>query len=127
MIFCEHLQSLCEHRDLIALDERGAGTYTLFVAAAGVQRDGRDAVIHHLLDEVGALEAWIAVCEIEAVGDRLSEIFIVCDVETCCEECVLHELGFSAVLENVVTVVVDAVVDSLQNALQSVLCRVRHA
>ena len=37
MILCEHLQSLCQHRNLIAFDERGAGTDALFVTAAGIQ------------------------------------------------------------------------------------------
>ena len=124
MILREQLKSLGEHRDLIAFDERGAGADALLVAAAGVQRDGRDAVVHHLLDEVGALEARIAVGEIESVGDRLSEVFVVCDVEACCEECVLHQLRLATVFENVVTVVVDSVVDSFQNACESVLCRV---
>ena len=37
VVFCKHLKSFGEHRNLIAFDERGAGADALFVAAAGIQ------------------------------------------------------------------------------------------
>ena len=90
-------------------------------AAAGVQCDARDAVIHHLLNEVGTGEARIAVGEIETVGDRLTAVLVVGDVEAVVDEGFLHQFGLAAIFQHVLTIVIGAIVDGFQHGSQSVL------
>ena len=114
-------QSLGQNRDLFPLDERGAGADALLGAAAGVQGDAGDAVIQHLFHKVGTGEARIAVSEVEAVGDGLTAVFVVSDVEAVVGEGFLHQLSLAAVFQHVVTIAVGAVVDSLHHSGQCVL------
>ena len=123
MVLRECRQSFCQNRNLFPLDERGAGADALLGAAAGVQRDAGDAVVEHLFHKVGTGEAWIAVGEVETVSDGLATVFIVGDVETVVGEGLLHQLGFAAILDDVVAIVVGAVVDGLHHGGEGILCR----
>ena len=123
MVLSKRRQSLRQNRNLFPLDERRAGADALLGAAAGVQRDAGDAVVEHLFHEVGTGEAWIAVGEVETIGDRLTAVFIVGDVEAVVGEGFLHQLGFAAILYDIVAVAVGAVVDGLHHGGEGVLCR----
>jgi len=123
MVLGKCRQSLRQNRNLFPLDERRAGTDALLGTAAGVQGNAGDAVVEHLFHEVGTGEAWIAVGEVETVGDRLTAVFIVCDVEAVVGEGFLHQLGFAAILDDIVAVAVGAVVDGLHHGGQSILGR----
>ena len=123
VVQCKRLQPLRQNRDLFPLNERRAGADALLGAAAGVQRDAGDAVVEHLFHEVGTGEAGIAVGEVETVSDGLATVFIVGDVETVVGEGFLHQLGFAAILDDVVAVAIGAVVDGLHHGSEGVLCR----
>ena len=127
MVQSKCLQSLGQNRNLFPLDERRAGADALLGAAAGVQGDAGDAVIQHLFHKVGTGEARIAEGEIETIGDGLTAVLVVGDVETIVGEGFLHQLGFAAVFYDIVAVAIGAIVDGLHHGGEGILCRVRGA
>ena len=123
MIFSKSSQSLRQNRDLFPLDERGASADALLGATAGVQRDAGDAVVEHFFHEVGTGEAWITVGEIEAIGNGLTAVLVVGDVEAVVSEGFLHQLSFAAVFYDIVAVAIGTVVDGLHHGSEGILCR----
>ena len=121
MIHGEGFQSFGQYRDLISLNERSAGADALLLAAAGVERDAGDAIVHHFFHQVGTCEARIAEGEVEAVGDRFAAVLVVCDVEAVLGEGLLHQLSLATVFEHVVAIAVGTVVDGLQHGGEGIL------
>ncbi len=112
---------------VLGLEEGGADAYALLVAAHGVERIDRDAVVHQLARQLEVGHAGILHREVEAVGQGFAHVVVVDQVEAIVGQHLLHESGTSAILAHLGDEVEAAVACCLHHGGHGVLYRMAAA
>ena len=98
MILMEERDSLSEQRFLCWLEERSADADALLVATHSVERIDSHTIIHQFASEFKVGHTRILHREIEAIGQRLSLIIVIDEIEAIVKEALFEDAGASTIL-----------------------------
>ena len=90
----------------MVLNEGGAYTKTLLMAACSDEADGTHTIVHQFVGQCAAVHARIANGEIETIGNGLVDVRIIDDVEAMAQENLLEFLRPLAIDHHIVTEIV---------------------
>ena len=106
----------------MVLDKRGADSQAFLLGPTGDQTDGRDTIIHQFKCQLPGGHTGIADGEVESVGNRFIEIFVVNHLEIVAAKNLLQLPGTLTIDSDLLTEIVTALVGSFQHGSQSILC-----
>ena len=111
----------------MVLNKRGTYAQAFLMGASGDQTNGRNTIVHQFLGQLPRGHAFVANSEVEAVGNRLIEVFVLDDVEVVTQENFLQLVSTVTIDLNLGTEIICSVAGGLQHSCHRILGRVAGA
>ena len=127
VIFGKNCHTFVQLVVLMVLDKGSAGTQSFLMASGSYQRNGAYAVVHQFPCKFSATHTRIADGEVETVGNGITQIIVVYQMETVAQEDFLQAVSTFAVHFHFIKEVVLTFIGCFKHGGKSILRRVAGA